>query len=217
MFSYFARLHEKFVLPIYPIVIFSYDYPQKAAENKYEIEFPDFKVLDFNYRVVQLNRLNWRDFIDQPNPVASALMAKMKIADQDRAKVKAQCLRLLVTLKLDPARMQLISGFIDTYLTLNPVEESIFRSELNTFLPQEQEDVMELVTSWMQQGIEQGIEQGIMREKNLVIRLIERKLGTIEPEIKTQIQELEIEKIEALGEAIFDFSNIEDLKSWLNR
>lgn len=217
MFSYFARLHEKFALPIYPIVIFSYDSPQKQAENQYKVEFPDFKVLNFNYRVVQLNQLNWRDFINQPNPVASALMAKMKIADQDRAKVKAQCLRLLVTLKLDPARMQLISGFIDTYLTLNPVEESIFRSELNTFLPKEQEDVMQIVTSWMREGIEQGIEQGIIREKNLVIRLLERKLGTIDSEIKDQIQELEIDKIEALGEAILDFSNVEDLRIWLNR
>lgn len=75
---------------------------------------------------------------------------------------------------------------------------------------------MEIVTSWMQQGIEQGIEQGITREKNLVIRLIERKLGTIEPEIKKQIQGLDIEEIEALGEGIFDFSNVEDLGNWLN-
>ena len=72
---------------------------------------------------------------------------------------------------------------------------------------------MQIVTSWMQQGIEQGI----TRDKNLVIRLIERKWGAINLEIKTQIQGLEIEEIEALGEAIFDFANVEDLRSWLNR
>ena len=109
-----------------PLVVFSYDYPQKEADSQYKVEFPDLEVLNFNYRVVQLNQLNWRDCINQPNPVASALMAQMKIAAQDRPKVKAQCLRLLVTFKLDPARMQLSSGFLDTYLTLNPVEESIF-------------------------------------------------------------------------------------------
>ena len=49
-------------------------------------------------------------------------MAKMKIAPQDHPKVKAECLRLLATLSLDPARMQLISGFVDTYLRLNPAE-----------------------------------------------------------------------------------------------
>ncbi len=110
MFTYFARFHEKFVLPIYPIVIFSYSKPKRAAISQYVVDFPDFKVLEFNYQVVQLNRLNWRDFLNQPNPVASALMAKMNIAEKERAKVKAECLRLLITLKLNPAKMQLISG-----------------------------------------------------------------------------------------------------------
>ncbi len=59
MFTYFARLHEKFSLPVYPIVIFSYDSPKKDAVKQYEVRFPDFKVLEFNYQFVQLNRLNW--------------------------------------------------------------------------------------------------------------------------------------------------------------
>jgi hypothetical protein len=37
MFTYFARFHEKFALPIYPIVIFSYDRPKKQAVNQYEV------------------------------------------------------------------------------------------------------------------------------------------------------------------------------------
>ncbi len=215
MFCYFARLHEKFSLPIYPIVVFSYETPQKKASSQYQVEFPDFKVLTFNYQVVQLNQLNWRDFLSQSNPVASALMAKMQIAPEDRAKVKAQCLRLLVTLKLDPARMQLISGFIDTYLPLNDLEETVFQSQLKTFQPQEQEDVMQIVTTWMAQGIEQGVEQGITREKDLIVRLIKKKLGNISPEIETQVRELDIEQIEALGEDLLDFSTVEDLQAWL--
>ncbi|MDJ0901063.1 MAG: Rpn family recombination-promoting nuclease/putative transposase [Xenococcus sp. MO_188.B8] len=107
MFRYFSRLHEKYNLPIYPVVVFSYDRPLKATETSYQVEFPDFKVLEFNYRILQLNRLNWRDFLNQRNPIASALMAKMQIAPEDRPRVKAQCLRLLVSLKLDPAKMQL--------------------------------------------------------------------------------------------------------------
>src|SRR5205085_12062238 len=83
-------------------------------------------VLNFQYRVIQLNRLNWRDYVRQPNPVASALMAKMRLAVKDRPKVKAQCLRLLATLHLDRARMQLISGFVDSYLELNAREQRIF-------------------------------------------------------------------------------------------
>ena len=65
-------------------------------------------------------------------------MAKMKIDQRDRPKVKAECLRLMVTLKLYPARMYLISGFVDTYLDLNSQEEVIFQSELSTINLEEQ-------------------------------------------------------------------------------
>jgi hypothetical protein len=53
--------------------------PKKLAVSSYQIDFPDLEVLKFNYRVVQLNQLNWRDFLNQPNPAASALMSKMNI------------------------------------------------------------------------------------------------------------------------------------------
>jgi hypothetical protein len=216
MFVYFARLHEKFALPVYPIVVFSYDSPLKEASSQYQVNFPDFKVLEFNYQVVQLNRLNWRDYLNQLNPVASALMAKMKIAPQDRPKVKAQCLRLLATLKLDPARMQLISGFVDTYLKLNRSEEIQFEQEISTFSQSEQESVMQITTSWMEQGMQQGLERGINREKNLIIRQIKRKLGGINPELEAQVKALNVDDVEVLGEALFDFSTVEDLRVWLS-
>ncbi len=161
---------------------------------------------------MQLKRLNWRDFLNQTNPVASALMAKMNIAEKERAKVKAECLRLLITLSLNPAKMQLISGFIDTYLNLNPVEERQFQEEISTFSQPVQEGVMQITTSWMRQGIEQGIE----REKTLILRQIKRKLGEINPSLETKIMELSIDDVEVLGEALFDFSTVEDLINWLN-
>jgi hypothetical protein len=43
--------------------------------------------------------------------------------------VKFECLRLLATLRLDPGRMKLISGFIDTYLRLSAEEEQLFPAE----------------------------------------------------------------------------------------
>ncbi len=225
MFTYFARLQEKFGLPVYPIVIFSYDRPKKKAVSQYEVIFPDFKVLEFNYQVVQLNRLNWRDFLSQPNPVASALMAKMKIAPEDRPKVKAECLRLLVTLKLNPAKMQLISGFVDIYLNLNRSEEVKFKTEIREFMPPEKEEVMQITTSWMREGmeqglergLEQGIEQGREREKSFILRQITRKLGQLDPVLEAKIKALNIDQIENLGEELLDFSTVEELQNWLER
>jgi predicted transposase/invertase (TIGR01784 family) len=117
------------------------------------------KVLEFNFKAIQLNRLNWRDFLNQPNPVAAALMAKMRIEPQDRPKVKAECLRLLVTLKLNPAKTALISQFVDSYLRLNATEEQMFQTEIDTMGLAEKEAIMQATTSWEEKGIEKGIEQ----------------------------------------------------------
>jgi hypothetical protein len=102
LFYYFSVLHQRQRKDIYPIVVFSFDKPFRAESDQYQVEIAGLRVLDFRFKAIQLNRMNWRDYLDQPNPVAAALMAKMKIAPEDRPKVKAECLRLMVTLKLDP-------------------------------------------------------------------------------------------------------------------
>ena len=70
---------------------------------------------------------------------------------------------------------------------------------------------MQIVTSWMEQGIEQGIE----REKKLILRQINRKFGNIGMELETRIRSLNLEIIESLGEEIFDLDTIDDLQKWL--
>jgi len=210
MFRYFARLYEKYQLPVYPVVVFSYDSPQRQEANLHQVAFPNKVVLDFNYDVIQLNRLNWRDFVRQPNPVASALMAKMNMAPADRPRVKLECLRLLATLKLDPARMQLISGFVDTYLRLNAQEEELFQRELDKIEPNEQEGVMQIVTSWQQEGRQQ-------EAASLALRLLNRRLGAVNPKLQSQIQQLPIQQLEDLVEAVLEFSQPDDLETWLRQ
>ncbi len=220
MFRYFSRLYEKYDYPIYPIVIFSYDQPQTLATEEFKVEFPDFAVLRFSYRVIQLNQLNWRDFLSQSNPVASALMAKMRIAPEDRPKVKAECLRLLVTLKLNPARTQLISGFVDTYLKLTAEEEAAFNLEVGRIEPEVQDQVMEIVTSWMEKGIERGLEQGRLEGRRqegmaLIQKQLTRRVGSLPESIQSQVKTLSLAWLEQLGEALLDFTCLRDLELWL--
>ncbi len=209
LFRYFCTLFLKYNRPIYPIVIFSYDSPQRLDKSNFVIDFPDKQILNFDYAIVQLNRLDWRDFLQQKNPIAAALMSKMKIAKSDRPKVKAECLRLLVTLQIDPAKMQLISGFIDTYLNLDQQEEAVFQSELSTIDLEEQEQIMEITTSWERKGITKG-------QSNTILRLLNRKLGTIPNAITDQIKSLEPNQLDSLTEDLLDFQTLDDLNQWLS-
>jgi predicted transposase/invertase (TIGR01784 family) len=216
MFFYFSRLHQKYLQRIYPIVLFSFDEPYREEPNRYSVEFEDLKVMEFNFFTIQLNRLNWRDFLNQRNPVAAALMSKMKIDAADRPRVKVECLRLLATLRLDPARSQLISGFVDTYLRLNVEEEQVFQVEVGTLEETEREEIMQIVTSWMEQGIAEGEQRGRAKgERALVLRQLTRRLGTLPTSIEAQVQALALPQLEALGEALLDFAQLSDLTDWL--
>jgi hypothetical protein len=218
LFRYFCSLFLRYNRPIYPIVVFSYDSPQRLDKSDFVIDFPDKQVLKFDYEIVQLNRLDWRDFLQQKNPIAAALMAKMKIDKSDRPTVKAQCLRLLVTLKLDPAKMQLISGFVDSYLRLNSNEEALFQSELGTMETREQEQIMQITTSWKEQGIVEGREQGIIEgQSSTILRLLNRKLGNLPESIADHIKSLEPIQLDSLTENLLDFQSLDDLQNWLSK
>ncbi len=221
MFRYFARLHEEHALPVYPVAVFSYDTVGRIEPDTYEVKFPDLEVLRFRFRTIQLARLPWREFLVHPNPVAAALMAKMRFAVEERPKVKAECLRLLATLRLDPARMKLISGFVDTYLRLSPAEDRLFREEVAAIAPEQREAVMEIVTSWMEEGIRKGLEQGLEQGRRseasgLVVRQLTRRLGPLDASLLGRLNALSVEATEDLGEALLDFHCIADLSAWLD-
>jgi hypothetical protein len=213
LFRYFCSLFLRYNRPIYPIVVFSYDSPQRLDKSNFVIDFPDKQVLKFDYEIVQLNRLNWRDFLQQKNPIAAALMSKMKIEIKDRPTVKAQCLRLLVTLKLDPAKMQLISCFVDSYLRLDSTEEELFQSELGTMELQEQEQIMQITTSWKEEGRTEGRVEG---QSNTILRQLNRKLGDLSEEMSRQIKSLEPTQLNILTEDLLDFQTLDDLERWLS-
>jgi Domain of unknown function (DUF4351) len=213
LFFYFAQLHRKYLQPVYPIALFSFDEPYRPERDSYQVRVPGLQVMDFNFLTIQLNRLDWRAFLTQRNPVAAALMAKMKIDPVDRPKVKVECLRMIANLKLDKARTFQLSGFIDNYLQLNPVEKQQFQVEVAKIkLPTEREDVMELTTSWKEEGIVQGRELGA---RSLTIKLLTRKLGNLSPELLARVNGLSIDRVEALAEDLLDFTSVGDLERWL--
>ena len=213
IFNYFSMLHRDYGLPVYPIVLFSHHSPKEDGDRSYIIEFPDWEVLRFNYRTIRLNHLSWRDYEHQPNPVASALMAKMKIRKQDRPDVKLACLRLMAGLNLNPAQLQFLSGFVDTYLKLEPLEEQHLQEQLDRIELREKEDVVTIVTSWMQQGIEQGRERTIAT----IARQLKRKIGLLNTEFEQRLSQLSFDELHLIAEALSDFETLADLDRWLQK
>jgi hypothetical protein len=65
-----------------------------------------------------------------------------------------------------------------------------------------------------QKGVAVGRREG---ERELVLKQLTRKLGMLSPELIAQINQLSLDRLEALGEALLDFQKLEDLQQWLGR
>ena len=93
---------------------------------------------------------------------------------------------------------------------------------------------MQIVTSWMKEGIQQGkregMQQGMQKGKRqgkqegkreeaaaLVLRLLARRVGPLNAALRRQVTALPTARLEDLGEALLDFSAVDDLKKWLAR
>lgn len=72
----------------------------------------------------------------------------------------------------------------------------------------------EIISIGEARGEARGRQQG---EVNLVLRLLKRKFGEIPDNVTSKIQELSVEKLEDLGEALLNFNHLIDLVNWLNQ
>ncbi|SMB93167.1 conserved hypothetical protein (putative transposase or invertase) [Thermanaeromonas toyohensis ToBE] len=216
MFIYFSRLYEKHKKKVLPIAIFSYD--SKAEEpDKHEVAFPFFKVLEFNFYKVQLKKLPWRKYINSDNPVAAALLSKMDYSPKERRQLKIEFLRMITRMQLDPAKLGLITAIFETYLGLSPEEEREVEEMLHRELSAEEvKKVMELRTSWHIKGWQEGLEEG-RREKaqELVLRLLNKRLGFLPPEVEERIKSLSLKELDELAEKIFEVTSESDLRKFL--
>jgi hypothetical protein len=77
---------------------------------------------------------------------------------------------------------------------------------LEAIEPREREEIMEIVTSWMEEG-----------ERAIVLRLLRKRLGGLDQAAESRIGSLSVERLGELGEALLDFDEPGDLAVWLEK
>lgn len=180
--------------------------------------------VNFRFPIVKLLDLNqqWSELESNRNPFATVVMAHLKALETRKNRRRRKEWKLILTKSLYEkgyTREDIINlfRFIDWVMSLPKKLENEFWIDVTNF---EEERRMPYITSVERRGIEigleQGLEQGLAREKDLVIRLLKRKLGELDSSLERQVRSLEIEQLEALGEALLDFINVEDLRLWLS-
>ncbi|WP_442946690.1 MULTISPECIES: DUF4351 domain-containing protein [unclassified Nostoc] len=75
---------------------------------------------------------------------------------------------------------------------------------------------MRYVTTGERIGYERGKAEGKQEgEQKLILRLLQRRVGELSPQLQERLQSLSLNQLETLGEALLDFTAMEDLLNWL--
>lgn len=128
---------------------------------------------------------------------------------QKWTKVKLECLRIILRLKLDAARSALLRDFITAYLTLADEENARYNQQLAALEPNEKRQLVELLDEWTSTG---------MRQQSIrtAIRLLEHRFGTLPTNTQEVLLKLPRETLEELAIAVLDFRDFQDAQSWLS-
>lgn len=87
----------------------------------------------------------------------------MGYTEIERVQVKKEFLWMLVKMEINPAKMELINGFFETYLTLNESEEKELMEEIKQLDREESEQILKLPNSWVEKGKKEGELEGIRK------------------------------------------------------
>jgi predicted transposase YdaD len=140
----------------------------------------------------------------------------MHIEAKDRAQVKLECLRMILTLRLDLARSQIISAFMTSYLTLTAAETVVYNQEVAAMNPAERKAVMRWTNEWKEQGKAEGVQVGERRgEERLLLRQLRGRFGKDVDPLAEPLSKLSYDQLDTFSGAIFDFSTLADVQSWL--
>lgn len=119
----------------------------------------------------------------------------------------------------DPRRASVLQLLVNWKISLDttefePEEQDLMATLSQAYLEWEQQTEQRGIERGRQEGIEQGSWQ---EARSLILRLLTRRVGEISTPIQAQIDTLSIAQLEALGEALLDFSSLSDLEAWLAR
>ncbi|MEA5601747.1 DUF4351 domain-containing protein [Nostoc sp. UHCC 0252] len=222
MFSYNLRIFDKFAQPAISLAILC-DADSTWRPNQYSYNYPDCG-LNFRFGTVKLldYQEQWTELENSDNPFATVVMAHLKTQQTskqpgERKNWKFSLIRRLYEQGLQERDIRNLYRFIDWVMILPKALEAEFWQEFKLF---EQERTMSYITTGERIGYERGKEEGKQEgkqegEQALVLRQLQKRVGELPDEVRERIQSLSLEQLEALGEALLDFSAIADLLNWL--
>jgi predicted transposase YdaD len=199
MRAYAALAQERYGLPVYPVLVNILPPSSTVVvSNCFESNFLGLQARQ-DYCVINLWEVDAETVFEQSLDTLLPFVPILKDGGNQQTVRRA-----LVQLQQNEELVELESllGFFASFVLDTELVGQIMRWDMTVLRE----------SPWYQE-IEQT---GALKEgQSLILRLLTRRIGEVTPERRLQVQALLLPQIEALGEALLDFSGPADLDEWL--
>ncbi|RUR73609.1 Rpn family recombination-promoting nuclease/putative transposase [Chlorogloeopsis fritschii PCC 9212] len=198
MLDYYTRLKRQYWCDIQQVLIFL---QATSSEIVFQNQYIDTNTTH-RYRIIRL----WEE---DPTPLLAnpALLPLATLAQTNSPQALLEQVAAAVDMIEETDERQNISACVQVLAGLRfekNLIKQLFREEIM------QESV--IYQDILQKGEERGKKQEALA---LILRLLTRRFGVIEPEIEQQIRTFSITQLEELAEALLDFNSQSDLINYL--
>jgi predicted transposase YdaD len=207
MRAYAALAQERYGLPVYPVLVNILPPPSTVVvSNRFESNFLGLQARQ-DYCVINLWEVEAETVFEQSLDTLLPFVPILKNGGNQQTVRRA-----LVQLQQNEELVELESllGFFASFVLDTELVGQIMRWDMTVL--RESPWYQEIRQEGRQEGEQTGVFKG---EQSLILRQLTRRIGEVVPERRSQVQALSLTQLEALGEALLDFSEPADLDEWL--
>ncbi len=207
MLDYYVRLKRQYSCSINQVVIFL---QQTASEQVFVSEYTDANTRH-GYRVIRLWEQDPALLLSVPGLLPLATLSQTNSPRTLLEQIATQ----IATIEEPNQQADLLA--CTQVLAGLRFEKDLIRQLFRKETMRGSVIYQEIREDGLLEGRQLGLIEGRKDEAlSLLSRLLIRRIGSIAPETREQIQTLSVEELEDLGEALLDFSSASDLTNWLN-
>jgi predicted transposase YdaD len=200
MLDYWVRLYRLYRLPITQVIVLLLPpVSNTLIETSFNVE-----TTNHQYRVIRMWEENPEFFL---NDEALLPLASLAATSQPQSLLQQVAARVEQVENQKRAEVSMYTQILAGLKYKQDLIQQLFRENMM------RESV--IYQKILKEGRAEGRAEGLTRERSLVIRLLIKRVGELPQNVLERIENLSLEQLENLGEALLDFQGIADLLSWL--
>lgn len=204
MTAYAALARAKYQKPVFPVLVNILPYGGEIP-NSFETEFLGLQARQ-DYRVINLWETDAEEILAKNLSALIPFIPTMRGGTDTKLLQKAQ-----MQLELDE-ELQGTTKLGDLEMALRIFAKVILGEKANDILRWTMIDLI-VESPYYKEIVGKGQKE---ESERIVSKLLTRRFGELNEEIKLRLKVLSIEQTENFAEAIFDFNSLDDVKIWLS-